>query len=146
MNEMDNTLEHLLKRESENFEPKVNNRFIVEFKPPFDIKSYVVHQVARPVYTFDKYNISYDVMVISLYDPIAPSSAREIMEGIRANAGRQPEIEFKLKMMGPVGDTVEAWKIKGELKSVDFGELDWDDSEPTHIIMKIQPIDVILEY
>ena len=141
-------MDSIQKKQSEAYEPKMNNRFMIEFQPPFDIKSYVVHGTQRPVYIFHDNEIQYERMHFRLFDPIAPSATREIMEGIRTNhdAKNNQEIKFRLKMLGPVGDVIEEWDIKGNLTFIDFGKLSWDDERSTVIEMEIQPTDVILEY
>jgi len=59
---------------------------------------------------------------MEIYDPIVPS-ASQIMYEYTVNP--RP-IDIQIKVLGPVGDTVEEWEIiDAEITSVDFGSLDW---------------------
>lgn len=59
---------------------------------------------------------------IEIYDPIVPSASQIIYEYI---VTPRP-IDILIKVLGPVGDTVEEWEIiDAEITSVDFGSLDW---------------------
>jgi hypothetical protein len=61
---------------------------------------------------------------ITLYDPIVPSGAQQVMEWVRLGhesiTGRRGYADFYKKdidfyMLGPVGDKIEQWKLKGAL-------------------------------
>ena len=59
---------------------------------------------------------------IELYDPIVPSASQIIYEYI---INPRP-IDIRIKLLGPVGDTIEEWEIiDAEITFVDFGSLDW---------------------
>lgn len=128
------------------FDPKMNNRFMFEFHKPFDIVPYVVKSGPRPHYIFTDKVIQYKPMHFILYDPINPSTSQGLMDGIRANEGEYPDISFNLKMLGPVGDVVEEWLIKGYLKEINFDKLDWTNVCETLIKVEIQPLEVTLAY
>jgi hypothetical protein len=95
-------------------------------------------------------------MDIELYDPIVPSGAQAVMEWVRLHhesvTGRDGYAEFYKKdiiinVLGPVGDKVEEWILKGaQITEVNFGEMDWAKDEAMGITMKIQPDFCILNY
>ena len=74
---------------------------------------------------------------MSLYDPITPSGAQAVMEWTRLHhesvTGRDGYSDFYKKdltidVLGPVGDIVSEWIIKGAfIKSAEFGEYNWDN-------------------
>jgi len=76
-----------------NFEPKLANRFIMEIN---GIESYIVKTANRPTFTsevveLDHINVkrkikgksTWDDVTITLYDPIVPSGAQQVMEWVR---------------------------------------------------------------
>ena len=72
---------------------------------------------------------------ITLYDPIVPSGAQSVMEWVRTSheslTGRDGYADFYKKdinfyMLGPVGDKVEEWTLKGAMiQSANFNDLDF---------------------
>jgi hypothetical protein len=78
-------------------------------------------------------------MNLELYDPITPSGAQSVMEWVRLShesvTGRDGYSDFykkdiTLEILGPVGDIVGEWIIKGAfVKSADFGDYDWSQGE-----------------
>lgn len=127
------------------FEPKVKNRFIMHIN---DVPTYIVKMANRPsinfeTITLDHINIKrklqgkgeWQDITIGLYDPIVPSAAQAVMEWVRLGhesiTGRRGYADFykkdlTLEMLGPVGDVVEQWTIKGALiVSTNFQDLDW---------------------
>ena len=79
--------------------------------------------------------LAYDAISVTLYDPIAPSGAQQVMEWVRTHtetvSGRSGYADFykrdcQLKMLDPVGTVVELWDLKGcFLTSAGFGDLDY---------------------
>ena len=149
-----------------NFEPKLSNRFIMEIN---GIDSYLVKTASRPsvsseVVELDHINIkrkikgktTWEDITISLYDPIVPSGAQQVMEWIRqsheALTGRDGYAAFykkdiNFKMLGPVGDVVELWTLKGAfINSANFGDMDWSGNDPVSIEVTLSYDYAILEY
>jgi hypothetical protein len=149
-----------------NWEPKLSNRFIMEIN---GIDSYLVKTANRPTVTsevveLDHINIkrkikgktSWDDMTLSLYDPIVPSGAQQVMEWIRLShetiTGRDGYAAFykkdiNFKMLGPVGDVVELWVIKGAfITSANFGDMDWSGNDPMMVEITLAFDYAILEY
>lgn len=148
------------------FEPKMKNRFILYMD---GIPSYIVKGVKRPGITqeakpIDHINVQryvkgktkWDAMDLTLYDPIVPSGAQAVMEWVRLHhesvTGRDGYLEFykkdlTLNVLGPVGDKVEEWIIKGaQITKVAFGDMDWKTDDPVEFTLTIQPDYCVLNY
>jgi hypothetical protein len=149
-----------------NFEPKLANRFIMEIN---GIQSYMIKTASRPTFTsevveLDHINVkrkikgksTWDDISITLYDPIVPSGAQQVMEWIRSSheslTGRDGYAAFYKKditfyLLGPVGDKIEQWTLKGAfINSANFGELDWASNDPLSIELGLSYDYAILEY
>ena len=96
-------------------------------------------------------------MQIELYAPVVPSGAQAVMEWERLHhesaTGRDGYQDFYKKdliidTLGPVGDKVDEWLIKGAfIVDSKFGDMDWSsDGEPVLISLTIQPDYCILQY
>ena len=150
------------------FEPKVQNRFIMNID---GIPAYLIKAAARPSITngtikLDHINTyrklkgksEWQDIAISLYDPIVPSAAQACMEWVRlaheSVTGRNGYADFYKKdvsidVLGPVGDKVEQWQLKGCYPStVDFNGagLDWSANEALTISMTLTMDYCILQY
>jgi hypothetical protein len=131
------------------FEPKVPNRFIMYID---GIPSYLIKKSSAPgfeaneiildhinVYRKVKGKVKWDDMALELYDPVTPSGAQAVMEWARlaheSVTGRDGYSDFykkdlTLDILGPVGDVVGEWIIKGAYcKTAKFGEYDWATSD-----------------
>jgi hypothetical protein len=127
------------------FEPKVQNRFIMYID---GIPSYLIKKAASPQVSFtdiklDHINVyrklkgkaEWADIAMDLYDPITPSGAQAVMEWVRLGhesvTGRNGYSDFykkdlTLNVLGPVGDIVSEWVIKGAyIKNATFGDYDW---------------------
>jgi len=127
------------------FEPKVKNRFIMYIDgipaylikkakaPEFDASEIVLDHIN--VYRKVKGKVKWSDMDLELYDPITPSGAQSVMEWARlaheSVTGRDGYSDFykkdiTLDVLGPVGDVVSEWIIKGAYcKKATFGDYDW---------------------
>ena len=113
-----------------NFEPKLENRFIMEIDgiPSFMIKTANRPKIESEVVELDHINLKRKIkgksnwtdITITLYDPIVPSGAQSVMEWIRSGhesiTGRDGYADFYKKnidfyMLGPVGDKVEPLRL-----------------------------------
>lgn len=111
------------------FEPKCGNRFLCEFTDSTGlfIQTFVIYSIDRPkceINVDDSGKRSYKWLPIKveLYDPIVPSTAQSVWDHLR----RDENFNITIKVLGPVGDVVEEWKIvNASIKSIDFGNLDW---------------------
>jgi len=135
------------------FQPKVANNFIMYIA---GIPSFTIKKAQRPTFTtgditLEHINVKrklkgkadWDDISLELYDPISPSGAQSVMEWIRMShesvTGRDGYADFYKKdvtisVLGPVGDKVEEWIIKGAyIKASNFGDLDWGSEDPVMI-------------
>jgi len=151
-----------------NFEPKMKNRYVMEFGE-VGLPAYLVKAANRPtiqfeVVTLDHINVKrklkgkgeWQDITITLYDPIVPSAAQGVMEWVRLShesiTGRDGYAEFYKKdidfyMLGPVGDKIEQWKIKGAfINQANFGDVAFDSNEPATIELTLSYDYAILEF
>jgi hypothetical protein len=93
----------------------------------------------------------------TLFDPITPSGAQAVMEWVRLHhesvTGRDGYSDFYKKdltfnVLGPVGDIVSEWIIKGALiTSANFGEYNWDtENTAVNLTMEVQPDYCVLNF
>ena len=139
------------------FEPKVANRFIMYID---GIPSYMVKSVSSPSFTdgvikLDHINTyrkirgkrEWQNMTLSLYDPITPSGAQAVMEwarlGYESVTGRAGYSDFykkdvTLNVLGPVGDIVGEWIIKGAfVVSSNFGQYNWSTEDAINVELQL---------
>jgi hypothetical protein len=149
------------------FEPKVSNLFIMYID---GIPAYLIKKASSPsfeageitldhinVYRKIKGKVKWGDMTLDLYDPIAPSGAQSVMEWARlaheSVTGRDGYSDFYkkdivLNVLGPVGDVVSEWIIKGAyVKNASFGDYDWSQGEnATNISLTIAMDYCVLNY
>ena len=148
------------------FEPKVQNRFIMYID---GIPSYLVKGVASPQFTdnvikLDHINTyrklrgkrEWQDMTLSLYDPITPSGAQAVMEwarlGYESVTGRAGYADFykkdiTLNAVGPVGDIVGEWIIKGAfITNFGQGSFDWSTDSQVDLTLTVAMDYCILNY
>jgi hypothetical protein len=148
------------------FEPKVQNRFYMSMG---GVPSYLVRKVASPsfnageiildhinVYRKVKGKVRWNDMSMELYDPVTPSGAQAVMEWARlaheSVTGRDGYSDFykkdlTLSILGPVGDIVGEWLIKGAyVKEANFGEYDWAQEAYVSISLTVAMDFCILNY
>ena len=148
------------------FEPQMKNRFTLYVD---GIPSYLVRKVSRPRFTqeqktLDHINLQRYVkgkgkwgpITMELYDAIVPSASQAVMEWVRLHhesvSGRDGYLEFykkdlTLNVLGPVGDKVQEWIIKGAfITEVNFGEMDWASDEVATISLTVQPDYCVLNF
>ena len=140
------------------FEPKVKNRFIMYVD---GIPSYTIKKIGQVGVTMDEIKLNHinvyrkikgravwSDIEMTLFDPITPSGAQAVMEWVRLHhesvTGRDGYSDFYKKdvtidILGPVGDIVSEWIIKGAfIKDASFGDYNWD------IEAEAQNIEVVL--
>jgi hypothetical protein len=149
------------------FEPKVANRFImyVDGIPSYTIKAISAVTVDMGeiklnhinVYRKIKGKANWGDLTMTLFDPITPSGAQATMEWVRLHhesvTGRDGYSDFYKKditinVLGPVGDVVSEWIVKGAfIKAADFGEYNWDtEAEAVNISLTLGMDYCILNY
>jgi hypothetical protein len=128
------------------FEPKQSNRFILYMDgiPSFIIKGISAISLTQGEVILNHINILRKVkgksvwndVTMTLFDPITPSGAQAVMEWVRLGhesvTGRDGYSDFYKKdltvnVLGPVGDIVSEWILKGAfIKEATFGDYNWD--------------------
>ena len=128
------------------FEPKQKNRFILYMDgiPSFQIKAMGAVTLNQGVVNLNHINLQRYVkgkstwasMSMTLFDPISPSGAQAVMEWVRLHhesvTGRDGYSDFykkdvKINVLGPVGDVVSEWILKGAfVKEATFDDYNWD--------------------
>jgi hypothetical protein len=148
------------------FEPKTKSRYILYVE---GIPSYLIKTATRPSITFEEVELNHinmkrfvkgkgawEPIEITLYDPVVPSGAQAVMEWVRLHkesvTGRDGYSDFYKKditinMLGPVGDKVEEWTLKGAfIVSAAFNDLDWSVSDPAEITLSLRYDYAILQF
>ena len=148
------------------FEPKLKNRFIMNID---GITAYLIKTANRPsiesdevilehmnVTRYVKGKSRWQPIDITLYDPIVPSASQQVMEWVRLHhesvTGRDGYSDFYKKditfnVLGPVGDVVEEWELKGAyIQSANFGDMDFATSDPVEIQLTLKYDYAILKF
>ena len=148
------------------FEPKLKNRFIMSID---GIPGYLIKTANRPSITFEEVELNHmnvkryvkgkaawQTLQVTLYDPIVPSSAQAVMEWVRLGhesvTGRDGYSDFykkdvQFQVLGPVGDVVEEWTLKGAwIQDATFGDLDFASSDPVEATLTLRYDYAILQF
>ena len=148
------------------YEPKMANRFIMYIE---GIPAYLVKAASRPSIdqgevVLDHINVErklkgksrWQDVTVTLYDPVVPSGAQAVMEWVRLHhesvTGRDGYSDFYKKdirfhTLGPVGEVVEEWILKGAFcTNASFGDMDWTSDTPANISLTISMDYAILNY
>ena len=149
------------------FEPKQQNRFIMYMDgfPSYIVQGVSGINVSQETVELNHINLkryvkgktTWGTIDFTLHDPITPSGAQAVMEWVRLHhesvTGRNGYSDFYKKdltfnVLGPVGDTVSEWIIKGALiTSANFGEYSYDnESAAQSIAMTVQPDYCVLNF
>ena len=86
-------------------------------------------------------------MDLTMYDPVTPSGAQAVMDWARISyesvTGRSGysdlyKKDLTLNVLGPVGDVVSEWVIKGAfITNMSQGSFDWSSSEPVELTITV---------
>ena len=137
---MNRTFKHIKDPIEIGYEPKFQNRFVIEFNKPFnEIKSYTVTEASRPKFI----NSEWAPMEIKFVDPIGPSTSKAIMSGLEQYK-KDSIISYNIKLLDPVGQSIEQWDIKGKLQEICFGDMKYGSNDILEIKMIINVISVKL--
>jgi len=149
------------------FEPKQPNRFIMYMDgfPSFMVKGIGAVSLTQGTVELNHINIqrfvkgktTWGTIAFTLFDPITPSGAQSVMEWVRLHhesvTGRDGYSDFYKKdltfnILGPVGDVVSEWIIKGALiTEASFGEYSYDTVDAAvEISMTVQPDYCVLNF
>lgn len=140
------------------FEPKVANRFVMYLDgiPAYFIKGVSGVEVVAEEIKLPHINVvrkvkgrnNWSDVSLTLYDAITPSGAQAVMEWVRLHhesvTGRDGYSDFykkdlTLDIIGPVGDIVSEWILKGAfIKSAKWSDLNYDtDAEAANITLNL---------
>ena len=148
------------------FEPKQQNRFVlyVDGFPAYLIKGLGAITVSQGTVNLNHINIqrnlkgktTWGTISMTLFDAITPSGAQATMEWVRLHhesvTGRDGYSDFYKKdltvnVLGPVGDVVSEWIIKGAfITEASFGEYNYDNEGAVEISMTVQPDYCVLNF
>jgi len=135
----------------------VQNRFVFYID---GIPSYLIKKADAPGVTLGEIKIEHinvyrklkgkaewKDIALELYSPISPSGQQAVMEWVRLHhesvTGRDGYSDFykkdcSLAILGPVGDVVSEWVIKGAfIKESGFGSYDWATADPTMLTLSL---------
>jgi hypothetical protein len=109
------------------------------------------------VQRYVKGKTTWGTIQFTMYESITPSGAQAVMEWVRLGhesvTGRDGYSDFYKKditfnVIGPVGDIVSEWIIKGAvITSANFGDYSWDDDGTiVGLTVEVQPDYCVLNY
>lgn len=148
------------------FEPKVQNRFIMYFE---DIPSFMVKNVNAPSFTDGAVTLhhintyrkirgkrEWGTVSFTMYDPITPSGSQAVMEWARqqyesvtGRAGYSDlyKKDITINVLGPIGDIVGEWILKGAyISESSFGDYDWSVPDEVEISVTLEMDYCILNF
>lgn len=148
------------------YEPKVQNRFIMYLD---GIPAYLIKTAGRPSINLNeivlehinlkryvKGKAEWQTLEITMYDAVVPSAAQAVMEWVRlaheSVTGRTGYADFYKKditinVLGPVGDKVEEWTLKGAFPTaVNMNGLDWGAQDALMVNVTLRFDYAILQY
>ena len=148
------------------FEPKLKNRFIMQVD---GIPAYMIKTANRQQVTFEEHELNHMNVkryvkgkgawaeaAMTLYDPVVPSAAQAVMEWVRLShesvTGRDGYSDFykkdvTIQVLGPVGDIIEEWKLKGAfIQDANFNDLAFNSNDPVDITLTLRYDYAILQF
>jgi hypothetical protein len=149
------------------FEPKQANRFIlyIDGIPSYIIKGMGAVSLTQGTVELNHINVTryvkgktkWNTVQFTLFDPITPAGSQAVMEWVRLHhesvTGRDGYSDFYKKdltvnVLGPVGDVVSEWVLKGcIITEANFGDYNWDTVDTAvNITMTVQPDFCVLNF
>ena len=149
------------------FEPKQQNRFImyIDGFPSYMVKGVGAVSLTQGSVALNHINVqryvkgktTWNTVSFTLFDPITPSGAQAVMEWVRLHhesvTGRDGYSDFYKKdltfnVLGPVGDVVSEWIIKGAMIiDASFGDYSWEDADAAQeLTFTVQPDYCVLNF
>ena len=133
------------------------------------IPAYLIKTASRPTISFEEVELNqmnvkryvkgkatWETVEFTLYYPVVPSAAQAVMEWVRlaheSVTGRDGYSDFYKKdvvinTLGPVGDKVEEWTLKGAwIQTANFGELSFENATPVEIACTLRYDYAILQF
>lgn len=146
------------------YEPKLTNRFIVEFPDELDIPSWLVQSASRPSieiegietgymngYHYVRKKVKYSEFDLTFIDPIGPSTSQKIMEWVRLHTEITGRMGYAagyaktiiLSVLDSTGIAIESWKYYDcQITKVDWEEMSYDGGELIKPKVSLQPFQV----
>jgi hypothetical protein len=129
------------------YEPKRNNRFLVEFPEQFNVQLWSIKKINKPKFTDGKW----ENIKVEFIDPIAPSTSQslfKIVDFLKINVNDSKILfNIKIKSLDPTGVGAEEWVIDVEkVLTINFGELDYGDDKMQQPYLILKPLNCVLEY
>jgi len=148
------------------FEPKQANRFImyIDGFPAYTIKGVGAVTLSQGTVALNHINVqrfvkgksTWGPIQFTLFDPITPSGAQAVMEWVRLHhesvTGRDGYSDFYKKditfnSLGPVGDKVEEWTLKGAyIQTAKFSDMDYTGEDLATVDLTLTYDYAILQY
>jgi len=149
------------------FEPKAQRRWVFQIE---GIDAFLMKTSARPQFSTEVLTVpfinhtrylagktTFQELSVTLYDPIAPSGAQQVMEWIRLHfesvSGRSGYADFykrdcQIKLLDPVGTVVELWDMKGAfITAANFGDLSYEaTSAPVDVSLTLRYDNCVLQF
>jgi len=149
------------------FEPRMTNRFILYMDgvPSFLVKGMGAISLTQTAVALNHINVQryvkgktiWNTIQFTMYEAITPAGSQTVMEWVRLGhesvTGRDGYSDFYKKYvtfngLGPVGDVVNEWIIKGAMiTETNFGDYNWDDDgTAVNLTVTVQPDYCILNF
>ena len=148
------------------FEPKQANRFrmLIDGFPAYMVKGVSAVSLTQGTVTLNHINVqryvkgktTWGTIDFTLFDPITPSGAQAVMEWVRLHhesvTGRDGYSDFYKKditfnSLGPVGDKVEEWTLKGAyIQTAKFSDMDYTGEDLATVDLTLTYDYAILQY
>ena len=148
------------------FEPKRQFRWVFAIE---GIDAFLMKGAARPTISTNEVELpfinhtrylagrtTFGTMGVTLYDPIAPSGAQQVMEWPRTHfesvSGRAGYADFykrdcQIKLLDPIGTVVELWDVKGAfITEANYGDLSYDSNDASEISLTLRFDNCVLQY
>ena len=130
-----------------NYEPKMNNRFFVEFPQQFNVQRFCVEKINKPKFT----NGVWENIVVGFIDVVAPSTSQslfKIIKFLKTNECDNKKLfDIKIKTLDPTGIVEEEWVISVEkVLTISFGDLDYSKNEILKPFMILKPLNCVLNF
>lgn len=133
------------------------------------IDAFILKTAQRPTFTTEENEIpfinatryvagktKFNTIAITLFDPVAPSAAQQVMEWIRlcyeSVSGRAGYADFykrdvQLKLLDGPGNVIELWEGKGVwITESNFGDLTYEENKPIEVQLTLRADNWVLQF
>lgn len=134
-----------IKKISTPLEPKKSNRWLVELPDNFNLEKWEINHVTPLRFIRDEETGKYKWAdtVITIINTISHNPAQKLSNLIESK--KFNNFNFKVTMLGPVGDEVEVRHYKAcNIKDINFGATDYTDDKVNKIKITLENKKVII--